>query len=67
VMLIYVLDKSIVLCFPALLLIKLRSNSCTCSQKISAKNAFGLHLIDYMSELFKKKEVTDFQVCFTAK
>jgi len=32
-------------------------------QKISAKNAFGLHLIDYMSELFKKKEVTDFQVC----
>jgi len=34
-----------------------------CLQKISAKNAFGLHLIDYMSELFKKKEVTDFQVC----
>jgi len=31
-------------------------------QKISAKNAFALHLIDYMSELFKKKEATDFQV-----
>lgn len=30
--------------------------------KISAKNAFGLHLIDYIGELFKKKDVTDFQL-----
>jgi len=40
------------------------ADSVICCQKISAKNAFGLHLIDYMSELFKKKEVTDFQVCW---
>jgi len=32
------------------------------TQRISSKNAFGLHLIDYMSELFKKKDITDFQV-----
>jgi len=31
-------------------------------QKINAKNAFGLHLIDYMSELLKKKELENFQV-----
>ena len=31
-------------------------------QKINAKNAFGLHLIDYMAELLKKKEMTNFQV-----
>ncbi|XP_041370641.1 condensin complex subunit 2-like [Gigantopelta aegis] len=30
--------------------------------KINAKNAFGLHLIDYMSELLKKKELENFQV-----
>lgn len=31
-------------------------------QKINAKNAFGLHLIDYMSDLVKKKELDNFQV-----
>ena len=31
-------------------------------QKITAKNAFGLHLIDYMSELLKKNEMDNFQV-----
>ena len=31
-------------------------------QKINSKNAFGLHLIDYMSELLKKKELNNFQV-----
>ena len=30
-------------------------------QKITSKNAFGLHLIDYMSELLKKKEMNNFQ------
>ncbi|CAL1535090.1 unnamed protein product [Lymnaea stagnalis] len=30
--------------------------------KINAKNAFGLHLIDYMTELVKKKEMENFQV-----
>ncbi|CAH1783707.1 unnamed protein product [Owenia fusiformis] len=30
--------------------------------KINAKNAFGLHLIDYMSELLKKKDLNNFQV-----
>ena len=30
--------------------------------KINAKNAFGLHLIDYMSELLKKKDMDSFQV-----
>ncbi|KAL3863722.1 hypothetical protein ACJMK2_005465 [Sinanodonta woodiana] len=30
--------------------------------KINSKNAFGLHLIDYMSELLKKKELENFQV-----
>ncbi|XP_005091084.1 condensin complex subunit 2 [Aplysia californica] len=30
--------------------------------KINAKNAFGLHLIDYMTELVKKKELENFQV-----
>ncbi len=34
-------------------------------QKINAKNAFGLHLIDYMSDLLRKKEMTNFQVCLT--
>ncbi|XP_060588425.1 condensin complex subunit 2-like [Ruditapes philippinarum] len=33
--------------------------------KINAKNAFGLHLIDYMSELLKKKELENFQVAST--
>ena len=33
-----------------------------CFQKITAKNAFGLHLIDYMSELLKKNEMDNFQV-----
>ena len=31
-------------------------------QKINSKNAFGLHLIDYMAELLKKKELENFQV-----
>ena len=31
-------------------------------QKINSKNAFRLHLIDYMSELIAKKEMTNFQV-----
>ncbi|ELU01811.1 hypothetical protein CAPTEDRAFT_224498 [Capitella teleta] len=31
-------------------------------QKINAKNAFGLHLIDYMSDLLKKKGMSNFQV-----
>ncbi len=31
-------------------------------QKINSKNAFGLHLIDYMSDMLKKKEITNFQV-----
>lgn len=30
--------------------------------KINSKNAFGLHLIDYMGELLKKKELENFQV-----
>lgn len=34
----------------------------SCENKINAKNAFGLHLIDYMSEYLKKKEMTNFQV-----
>ncbi|KAK6185759.1 hypothetical protein SNE40_007921 [Patella caerulea] len=33
--------------------------------KINAKNAFGLHLIDYMSDLLKKKELENFQVAST--
>ncbi|XP_061194277.1 condensin complex subunit 2-like [Saccostrea echinata] len=33
--------------------------------KINAKNAFGLHLIDYMSDLVKKKELDNFQVAST--
>lgn len=33
--------------------------------KINSKNAFGLHLIDYMSELLKKKELENFQVAST--
>ena len=32
-------------------------------QKISAKNAFGLHLIDYMAEMLRKRgEMMNFQV-----
>ena len=32
-------------------------------QKINAKNAFGLHLIDYMMEMLRKMgEMTNFQV-----
>ncbi|KAL8580817.1 hypothetical protein ACOMHN_017321 [Nucella lapillus] len=30
--------------------------------KINSKNAFGLHLIDYMAELLKKRELENFQV-----
>lgn len=33
--------------------------------KINAKNAFGLHLIDFMSELLIKKELENFQVAST--
>lgn len=33
--------------------------------KINSKNAFGLHLIDYMSDLIKKKELENFQVAST--
>ncbi|XP_052101083.1 condensin complex subunit 2-like [Mytilus californianus] len=33
--------------------------------KINSKNAFGLHLIDYMSDLVKKKELENFQVAST--
>jgi len=33
------------------------------SQKINARNAFGLHLIDYMLEVLRKRgEMTNFQV-----
>lgn len=33
-------------------------------QKITTKNAFGLHLIDYMTEILKEKEseLTNFKV-----
>lgn len=33
-------------------------------QKITTKNAFGLHLIDYMTEILKQKdsELTNFKV-----
>lgn len=33
-------------------------------QKITTKNAFGLHLIDFMSEILKQKdtELTNFKV-----
>lgn len=32
-------------------------------QKINSRNAFGLHLIDYMEEMLKKNgEMTNFQV-----
>lgn len=33
-------------------------------QKITTKNAFGLHLIDYMTDILKQKnsELTNFQV-----
>lgn len=33
-------------------------------QKITTKNAFGLHLIDYMADILKQKdsEVTNFKV-----
>jgi condensin complex subunit 2 len=31
-------------------------------QKINAKNAFRLHLIDYMTDLVKKKAMNNFQV-----
>ncbi|KAH9500795.1 hypothetical protein Btru_073028 [Bulinus truncatus] len=30
--------------------------------KITSKNAFGLHLIDYMTELLRKKQLENFQV-----
>ncbi|XP_021369102.1 condensin complex subunit 2-like isoform X2 [Mizuhopecten yessoensis] len=33
--------------------------------KITSKNAFGLHLIDYMSDQLKKKELENFQVAST--
>ena len=33
-----------------------------CFQKINSKNAFHLHLIDYMAELMKKKKLENFQV-----
>ncbi|ESO96826.1 hypothetical protein LOTGIDRAFT_231660 [Lottia gigantea] len=33
--------------------------------KINAKNAFGLHLIDYMSDLLQKKGLENFQVAST--
>ncbi|XP_033756730.1 condensin complex subunit 2-like isoform X2 [Pecten maximus] len=33
--------------------------------KITSKNAFGLHLIDYMSDQLKKKEMENFQVAST--
>lgn len=35
-----------------------------CFQKITTKNAFGLHLIDFMSEILKQKdaEPTNFKV-----
>ena len=34
------------------------------SQKITTKNAFGLHLIDYMADILKQKdsELTNFKV-----
>lgn len=34
-------------------------------QKITTKNAFGLHLIDYMADILKQKdsEITNFKVC----
>ena len=36
-------------------------------QKINAKNAFGLHLINYMMEMLRKRgEMTNFQVCLRA-
>ena len=36
------------------------SSSC---QKINSRNAFGLHLIDYMEEMLRKNgEMTNFQV-----
>lgn len=36
-------------------------------QKITTKNAFGLHLIDYMADILKQKdsELTNFKVCVT--
>lgn len=35
------------------------------SQKINARNAFGLHLIDYMLEVLRKRgEMTNFQVSY---
>lgn len=35
----------------------------TLLQKINARNAFGLHLIDYMLEVLRKRgEMTNFQV-----
>lgn len=33
--------------------------------KITSKNAFGLHLIDYMSDQLKKRELENFQVAST--
>lgn len=35
------------------------------SQKISVKNAFSLQLIDYMSEMLRRKDsdLNNFQVC----
>lgn len=41
-----------------------RVPSCAFLQKITTKNAFGLHLIDYMTEILNQKnsELTNFQV-----
>ena len=37
-----------------------------CTQKINAKNAFGLRLIDYMQEMLSKRgEMTNFQVWYS--
>lgn len=40
------------------------SPGCALLQKITTKNAFGLHLIDYMTEILKQKnsELTNFKV-----
>ena len=39
---------------------------CFLLQKITTKNAFGLHLIDYMADILKQKdsELTNFKVMF---
>ncbi|KAK0043252.1 condensin complex subunit 2 [Biomphalaria pfeifferi] len=46
---------------------ELASNYANCiklstENKITSKNAFGLHLIDYITELLKKKKLDNFQV-----